>query len=196
MKAGIVTVSNDIRQTMNQGILEAMCAAPISYCRLLLYSTLWPFVFETIRVIFYFVFGWTIFGLHLPNANWAGGIIILCLTIPIFLMLGIISGSLLILVKRGDPINWFFSSVSGILAGTMFPISVFPSWLYVVSLCLPLTHSMEAMRLCLLRGVAVAGVKVHILSLVCFVTILLPLTVFINKICMDKARRQGSFAAF
>jgi len=122
-RVGLVNITNEIRQTMTQGTLEAMCATPVGYSRLLLCSSLWPFVFETFRVVVYLLMGLYLFGLHLNQANWLGAFLTLILTIPVFLMLGMISCSILILVKRGDPINWIFSSASALLAGTMFPVA-------------------------------------------------------------------------
>ncbi|UCG48664.1 MAG: ABC transporter permease [Phycisphaerales bacterium] len=194
LKAGLITITNDMRQIMNQGTLEAMCAAPVGYNWLLLYASLWPFVFETIRVISYFIIGMIIFGFRLPAANWAGALLTLALTIPIFLMLGIISCSILVLVKRGDPINWIFSSASSLLAGTMFPIAVLPGWLRVIALCLPLTHSLEAMRKCLLMGASAREVHVNLLALLLFTAALLPLTLLVNHACMTRAKKRGAFS--
>lgn len=196
LKTGLVAITNDMRQTMNQGILEAMCASPVAYPRLLLFMSLWPFAFETIRVAFYFLLGILVFGMRLPQANWIGSVIVLLLTLPSFLMLGIASSSLLILVKKGDPINWFFTSVSGILAGTMFPIAVLPGWLRVVALCLPLTHALEAMRRCLLAGATFGDIQDHLTALLLFLVVLFPATVVINRVCMARARRTGAFSTY
>jgi len=196
LKAGLVTITNDIRQTMNQGTLEAMCATPTDYTCLLLCSSLWQFVFETIRVACYFAIATFIFGMRLDNANWPAALLTLALTAPIFLMLGIISCSILVVVKRGDPISWVFSSLGAILAGTMFPVSVLPSWLQKVSFCLPLTHSLEATRCTLLTGASFADVVVNIQALVIFILILVPLTVVLNNVCMKWAKKKGAFATY
>jgi ABC-2 type transport system permease protein len=194
LKTGLVTITNDIRQIMNQGILEAMCAGPMGYKWLLLCTALWPFIFETIRITFYFFIAMTIFGMRFHSANWLGAAVTMIMTIPIFLMLGITSSSILILVKRGDPINWVFSSVSSLLAGTMFPIAVLPTWLRMVAFCLPLTHSLEAMRKCLLMGAPIRQVCNHLFALLLFVVVLLPVTAFVNNICLGRAKRQGAFS--
>ena len=194
LRTGLVTITNDIRQTMNQGTLEAMCATPISYMWLLLCSSLWQFIFETVRVTFYFVMAFMIFGMRLENANLSGAVVVLVLTAPVFLMLGIISCSILIVVKRGDPINWVFSSLGALLAGTMFPITVFPSWIRTIAYCLPLTHSLEGVRLCLLKGSDLTEVSTNVLSLLFFNILLLPTTIWINKVCMGRAKRQGAFS--
>lgn len=194
LKAGLVNITNDIRQIMDQGILEAICATPIKYTTLLLYSSLWQFTFETIRAISYFVIAIVIFGMRLNHVNWLGTIISLFLTILIFLMLGIISCSILIIVKRGDPINWILSGFSSLLAGTMFPIAVLPPLLQIAARCLPLTHSLEAIRKCLLAGADTKTVLVNILALLGFVILLMPLTILITNICMKLARKRGAFA--
>jgi ABC-2 type transport system permease protein len=194
LKAGLVTITNDIRQTMNQGVLEAMCASPTGYKWLILCTALWPFIFETIRITLYFLIGMIIFGMRFNGANWLCAAVTLILTIPIFLMLGMTSCSILVLVKRGDPINWIFSNASTLLAGTMFPIAVLPNWLRAIALCLPLTHSLEAMRKCLLTGASAQQVFHHLAALLLFIVVLFPITVLVSDICMKRAKRQGAFS--
>jgi len=194
LKTGLITITNDIRQIMNQGVLEAMCASPMSYRWLLFCASLWPFIFETIRVTFYFLVGMVIFRMRLDSANWLGAAATMIMTIPIFLMLGITSCSILILIKKGDPVNWIFSNVSSLLAGTMFPIAVLPYWLRAVAFCLPLTHSLEAMRKSLLTGASARQVQSHLLALLLFMVILLPVTILVNNVCMRRAKRRGAFS--
>ena len=196
LRAGLVDITNDIRQIMNQGTLEALCATPTGYSWLILCSSLWQFVFETIRVICYFVLAIYIFNMKLDNANWAVAILCMALTVPIFLMLGVISCSILVVVKKGDPVNWVFSSLGAILAGTMFPVSVFPGWLQKVSFCLPLTHSLEATRASLLAGADISQVSVNLWTLVIFIIILIPITLGVNGICMRYAKKIGAFPTY
>jgi len=194
LRAGLVSITNDIRQIMNQGTLEAMCAAPINYPWLVLCSSLWQFIFETIRVAFYFAIAVSIFGMRLTKANWPGAIFTLALTAPVFLMLGTISSSILVVVKKGDPINWSFSSLFSLLAGTMFPVSVLPSWLQTVALYLPLTHSLEAARRCLLAGAPLSQVSGNMWALFCFTVVLTPVTIFVSNKCMKVAKKRGAFS--
>jgi ABC-2 type transport system permease protein len=194
LKTGLITITNDLRQMMNQGVFEALCAGPVEHKWLLLCTTLWPFVFETVRVMFHFLLGILLFGLRLPHANWVGAGITLLMTVPVFLMLGIISSSILILIKKGDPINWIFSSVSGLLAGTMFPLAVLPPWLRGVAFCLPLTHALEALRRCLLTGASTWNVRRHLLALLVFVAVLLPITLVTSNLCIARAKKTGAFS--
>ncbi|MHC4758361.1 MAG: ABC transporter permease [Planctomycetota bacterium] len=194
LRAGLVTITNDIRQIMNQGTLEAMCATPTNYSWLILCSSLWQFVFETIRVVCYFAVAILIFGMNLDNANWPAAILSMAITAPVFLMLGMISCSILVVIKKGDPVSWVFSSLGAILAGTMFPVSVLPDWMQKVSFCLPLTHSLEAARQSLLARAGIGQISVSLWALVIFIIILIPLTIAVNGICMKSAKKRGSFS--
>lgn len=194
MKTGLVTVTNDLRQMMNQGVLEALCASPLEPKRLLLCTALWPFLFETLRVVLYFLLGIVLFGARFAAANWLGAGVTLLMAIPIFLMLGILSCSILIVVKKGDPVNWIFTSISGLLAGTMFPVAVLPRWLRMAAQCLPLTHALEALRRCLLTGSSLWDIRYHLLALLLFAVVLLPTTVVISDLCLARARSTGAFS--
>lgn len=194
LRAGLVTITNDIRQIMNQGTLEAMCATPTNYTWLILCSSLWQFVFETIRVVCYFAVAVLVFGMRLDNANWPAALIAMALTAPVFLMLGATSCSVLVVVKKGDPVNWIFSSLGAILAGMMFPVSVLPDWMQKISLCLPLTHSLEAARRSLLAGAGTGQISANLWALAMFIIILTPLTIVVNNICMKTAKKKGAFS--
>jgi len=196
LRAGLVTITNDIRQIMNQGTLEAMCATPTGYSWLILCSSLWQFVFETIRVACYFAGAILIFDMRLDNANWPAALLSMALTAPVFLMLGMISCSILVVVKKGDPVNWVVSSLGAILAGTMFPVSVLPDWMQKVSYCLPLTHSLEAARRSLLAGATVGQISANLWVLVTFIIILIPVTIATNSICMKNAKKKGAFSTY
>ena len=194
LRAGMVTITNDIRQIMNQGTLEAMCATPTGYAWLLLCSSLWQFSFETIRVACYFAVAILVFGMRLDGANWRGALLSMALTAPVFLMLGVISCSILVVVKKGDPVNWIFASLGAILAGTMFPVDVLPEWMQKISFCLPLTHSLEATRQSLLAGAGIAEISLHLWALLMFIIILTPVTAAVNSVCMRYARKVGAFS--
>jgi ABC-2 type transport system permease protein len=194
LRAGLVTITNDIRQIMNQGTLEAMCATPTSYNWLLLCSSLWQFVFESIRVACYFLVAMLVFGMKLDNANWPAALLTMVLTAPVFLMLGVISCSILVVVKKGDPVNWVCSSLGAILAGTMFPVSVLPDWMQKIAFCLPLTHSLEAARRSLLAGAGIKQISTNFLALAIFIVILTPVTIAVNRVCMKNAKKKGAFS--
>lgn len=193
LRAGLVTITNDIRQMMNQGTFEAVCAAPVKYMFLMIYSALWQFLFETVRISAYFALGFSLFNMRLQNPNILAAILTMLLTAVVFLLLGTISCSILIVIKRGDPINWIFSGIGALLAGTMFPISVLPGWLGRLAMFMPLTHSLEAIRKALLTSASVFDIANNLIALGGFIIFLLPMSFYINKVCMSFAKKCGAF---
>ena len=194
MKVGLITITSDIRQSMNLGTLEAVCVTPVNHFMLLLYSSIWQFIFESFRVLCFFLIGAFVFNADLHAANIPGAILIMMIIVPIFMMLGIISSSLIILLKRGDPIYWIFSSLGSILAGMLFPVDVMPEWLQVVSRFFPLTHALEAMRMLMLKGESIYDIRASVIVLLTFLLVLLPLTYLVNKVCVKLAKRNGAFS--
>ncbi len=100
----------------------------------------------------------------------------------------------MIVVKKGDPINWVFSSVGALLAGTMFTVDVLPEWMQKLSVLMPLTHSLEAVRMSLLSGAGIVEKKNVLFALTGFCVLLLPVSIFINRYCMKIAKKRGAFS--
>ena len=136
------------------------------------------------------------FGVNMGNANFAGALLILFLTIISFSSFGIISASFVMVLKRGDPISSIFTSVSGILGGLYYPVSVLPGWLQKLSYLLPVTYSLEGMRLALLQGYSLRELMPNIVALLLFSTIMLSLSIFIFGYAVKKAKIDGTLTQY
>ena len=128
--------------------------------------------------------------------NVFAALLILFLTVGIFSGLGIISASFIMIFKRGDPSNWVFGSVSSLMGGTFFPVTVFPTWLQKFSYLFPIFYSLRAMRLALLRGYSLGALAPDILVLAGFAVAIVPLSIYIFKIAVRQAKIDGSLATY
>ena len=136
------------------------------------------------------------FGVNMGNANLFAAMIILILTVICFSSLGIISASFIMIFKRGDPVNWVFGSVSALLGGVLYPITVLPGWLQIFSYLLPITYSLRGMRLALLQGYSLAALGLDILALLVFSVVLLPLGILCFRYAVKKAKMEGSLTQY
>jgi ABC-2 type transport system permease protein len=93
-----------------------------------------------------------------------------------FARLGIISTSYLLLYKRGNPARWLILGVSGLLGGTMYPVSVLPGPLQWLARLIPVTYSLEGMRQALLAGAGMVQLWPSVRALLLFSLVLLPLS--------------------
>ncbi len=187
--------SSTIREGQSTGTLEPLLVTKTSLPALLFASSVYPFIFTTVRVACYFVLG-IILGVNFAGANVFGGLIIMILTIVSFASLGIISASFVMVFKRGDPVSWVYSGISGLLGGVLYPVSILPGWLQKISWFFPLTYALRGMRKCLLHSARLADVAGDIGVLALFAIVLVPLSVLIFKLALRKAKADGTLAYY
>ncbi len=188
--------SANIRKEQLAGTLEAMLVTPTKLSTIIISISLWNFIFNSISIFIYLLFGACIFGLDLTGANYLGAAIILILTIFSFSSIGIISAAFIIVFKRGDPIAWVMSLISGLFGGVYFPIDVMPESLQLVSYFIPITYSLRALRHALLKGYSFRMLIPDIAVLLIFCIVLFPLSILVFKYSARKAKSAGSLAHY
>ncbi|MFQ6061745.1 MAG: ABC transporter permease, partial [Methanosarcinales archaeon] len=159
---GLGSFSDSIRREQMMGTLEAMLVTPTKISIIIIFSSLWNFIFTSIRVLIYLGIGVLLFKINISNENLFAALIILILTIICFSSIGIISASFIMVLKQGDPVNWIFSNVSGLIGGVYYPITVLPNWLQNFSYILPITYSLRGMRHALLQGYSMGALATDI----------------------------------
>jgi len=190
------TFTNTIRSGQMMGTLEAMLVTPTSLATILVSSSLWSFAFTSFHVLVYLLLGVLLFGVDMGNANVLAAVIIQVLTILAFSGIGILSASFTMVFKRGDPINFLMGSVSTLLGGVLYPVTVLPALLQPISYLLPLTYSLRAMRRAILLGDSVQSLVPDILALACFAALLLPLSFVAFRYAVRRAKIEGSLTQY
>jgi ABC-2 type transport system permease protein len=193
---GLSGFASSIRQAQMTGTLEAMLMSPTSVSTIVLCSSLWSYLMTSLRVLAYLAVGAVFLGVDLGRGNYLAALLILVLTIVTFSSLGIIAASFIMVLKRGDPVTWLFSTFSSLLGGVYYPVSILPPWLQRLSHLLPLTYSLRAMRLALLQGYPFSALVPDILVLAIFSFILLPLSLLAFRYAVHRAKVDGSLTHY
>ena len=178
------------------GTLEALLVTQTEIPTIVFSSSIYSFIWASLRVAVYLIMGAFIFGVNLGNANLAGAFIMLFLTIISFCSLGIISASFIMVLKKGDPVGWLFTGVSGLLGGLYYPISVLPDWLQTLSYLLPVTYALEGMRMAVLKGYSLTELLPNVLALLVFSIIMLPFSMLAFKFAVRKAKKDGTLTQY
>ncbi|MBI2471520.1 MAG: ABC transporter permease [Planctomycetes bacterium] len=189
-------LSKSIREGQMLGTLEAMLVTQTGISTIIISSSLYGFIFTSFKVAVYLLLGILVYGVDIGNANVVGAVIILLLTIISFNSLGIISASFVMVLKKGDPISWMITNVSGIVGGVYYPVSVLPLWLQKLSYLLPITYSMEGMRLSLLNGYSLKLLLPNIIGLTLFSLIMTPLSIAVFGYAVGKAKQDGTLTHY
>jgi len=189
------TFSDRIRDSQLTGTLEIILLSPTTLNRMLIYSSLWVYVFTTTRFILYLLLG-LLFGLDLHDANVPAAVAILMLSVVSFASVGIMSASVIMVLKQGEIIHTFLSVVSMFLGGVLFQNAVMPQWLQALSKLLPITHGLQGLRLALLKGVSTAELLPQFAVLALFATVLVPLALLSFWAAVRWTKVTGTLAQY
>ncbi|WP_372683853.1 ABC transporter permease [Desulfosarcina sp.] len=185
-----------IREGQMLGTLEAILVTPTSIPTIIFSSLIYGFFWATFEVAIYLLLGAVYFDVNLGQVNLTATLMVLFLTIISFIGLGILSASFIMVLKRGDPIGWLFTSVSGLIGGLYYPTTVLPEWLQTAAKFFPVTHSLEGMRLAILKGYTVSQLASTILILCGFSAVILPSSILVFQQAIKKAKRDGSLTHY
>ena len=195
-EVAMYSLSRSIRDAQITGTLEALLVTQTEIPTIIISSSLYSFLFTSLRVIAYLLLGSLFFGMDISHANFFTATVILVLTITSLSSFGIISASFVMVFKKGDPITWLFLSVSWFLGGVYYPVAVLPAWLLKLSYLLPITHSLEGMRMSLLQGSSLTALLPNVLALLAFTFVMLPLSVMVFRYAVNQAKRDGSLTQY
>lgn len=196
LSTGLNSFSARIRDEQVLGTLEAVLATPTRFSTYLLSSSIWSFLWASFQIVIYIVLGVLFFGLELKNPNYGAALLFLGLTVIAFSSLGILASSFILVMKRGNPVNWVFTSLSRLLGGVYYPVMILPTWLQKAAYFIPLTYSLEGMRLSLLMGKGIGDLQKELAALFIFTVSALVLGVVSARFAIWRARRDGTLGQY
>jgi len=185
-----------VRGAQVSGTLEALLVTPASIPTVLFGSSLYSLLFQVFRTALHLAVALAFFGLTLGRVNAPGFFAVGVLTVLCFLSVGILSASFILVYKTGNPFAWIFGTVSGLFGGVVFPVSLLPPWLRWISRLLPVTYALNGMRKSLLASATFAEILPDIAALAVFAAVLLPLGLFVFRLAVRKAKKDGTLAQF
>ncbi len=125
-RLGISTFTQNISREQTIGTLEVLLATPTRVPVLLAGSFVFPLVLTSIDMVLCLGVGLGVLGDGLRLIGVVYAVPFLLLTLASFCAFGIVGASLLVLIKRGDPLTAPLTKLTSILSGALFPVSTFP----------------------------------------------------------------------
>lgn len=184
-----------LRESQLTGTLEIVLLSKTSLMEVLLYSSLWFYLFTSIRFVLYLVVG-AMFKLDLGNANFLGAALILAISILSFIPFGIFTAAIIMLIKRGEGVNTLISGASLFFGGVLFPVSSMPEWMQFLSQLLPFTHALEGMRQAIQSGASIEGLSRYFIVLGAFAVVLTPLSLLAFALAVRRTRVTGTLGQY
>ncbi|MCW5959618.1 MAG: ABC transporter permease [Pyrinomonadaceae bacterium] len=197
---GFSSLANAIRQEQMQGTLESVLLTPISVPTVVVSSSAWAYVEATFNSFLYLFFGWLFF-----NVQYRGSFLLaflfLALTTLVLACLGILSASFTMAFKRGDPFAILLGAGTALFSGVFFPKEMLQESLgqtggKALSYINPSTHGLDGIRAVLIQGKGLSEVETPLITLIAFLVILLPFSLWVFGNAIKRAKREGSLIQY
>lgn len=178
--------------------VEDILASPIRLRVLMVSAHAWAIVLQLINVGVVVSIG-TAFGMRL-RVNIVLAALVFLFAACSSLGLGLMSSGISMVTRRPDPITWLLGILTSLASGTLFPVTVLPDLVRVVSWVLPNTYVLDLWRLATLRGADLSEspgfgnpdpVWLELLKLATIGTITLTIGIIVFKKGLRKAKKDG-----
>ena len=190
---GVHSFLQTVQEAQQTGTLEVLMTTPTSPPVLVFLSAMSAFAANIVALLFYLAAG-LLFGAPL-HLNLAASLPVFLLSVVIAISIGLFAAALQLAIQKGSAVVWALGSV-WFLTGTMFPVQTLPQPLRNVAQLIPITHSLEGMRLALLEGVPLRGVGHELLILATFAIVLVPSSLAFFSWTLRRARIEGTLSFY
>jgi ABC-2 type transport system permease protein len=188
--------SDSIRQAQVTGCLEAMLSSQTDSLTIVLMSSLYGLISGTVQLLIILAVGASFAGVDFSHINVVATILVFAVSVLSFVAIGVLSAAAILWLKKGDPFSWFLIGTGTMLGGAYFPVNLLPGWLQKISFFIPFTHSLEALRLTMLRDYSVEKVAEPLLILTLMAAILLPLSLVLFAVVVRQGRKDGTLMQY
>jgi ABC-2 type transport system permease protein len=196
LRASVTTAAANARRDQLEGTLETLAAQPVSPLALALGWSALPVgqavLDGVVTALVAIPLGFTGF-----SPDWLSVVVVLAVAILAFLAIGFAGAGLVLAFQQGVGAMGFVIAGLALTSGAVFPVSVLPAPLRVVSDISPLTYALRAMRGALLESRSLPdllGGSLGMLLLEC--AVLLPLSTLLLVGALRFARARGTLARF
>lgn len=197
---GFSALANAIRQEQVQGTLESVLLTPINVPTVIVSSSAWAYVDATFNSFLYLFFGWLFFNVQY-RGSYLLALAFLILTTLVLASLGILSASFAMVFKRGDPFAILLGASTALFSGVFYPKEMLQQTLgetggKAISYINPSTHGLDGIRGVLIEGKTFSEVETPFFTLLVFLAVLLPFSLWVFGRAIKRAKREGSLIQY
>ncbi len=153
------------------------------------------FLERTLYLVFYLGLGLWLFRVPL-HLNLLGCLVVFLLSLAVAVALGIAAAALQIRLQKGSAVVWLFSSLAWLLTGMTFPVAALPPWLQKLAALIPVTHSLDGLRMAMVKGASWSDLAAPLVALFVFAALLLPLSLWLFARALRRARIEGTLSFY
>jgi ABC-2 type transport system permease protein len=175
-----------------EGTIEYTFMAPLSRPVHLLGMGLFAVGYGLVRAGLVFGVIAAMFGLHMPNANFASALLIVAVASVSFIGIGMMTAVLpLISPEKGTQFGFIGQGLMLVVSGVYYPVSVLPQWMQWLATISPASYALRGIRHAILDGAGVTALWGDIWPLLVIGVVAVPLGIEIFRRGEIYAKRHG-----
>src|SRR5881392_1634328 len=163
-----------------EGTIEYTFMAPLSRPVHLFGMGLFAVAYGVVRAGLLFGVVATLFGLSLPQADFASALVVLAIASISFLGIGMMTAVLpLISPEKGTQLGFVAQGVMLVVSGVYYPVSVLPEWMQAIAKISPATYALRGCRAAILDGAGLTSLWADIWPLLVIGAVSVPLGLWV-----------------
>ncbi len=186
------STGNSLQTERWMGTIDVLFLTPASRLTMLLANGLSSLVEGAWWIVAIFLLNWFIFGIQLTVTSWPAVAITLVSTMIALVAVGVFFASFFILSRAADQMASSLQAPIRFFSGVAFPVAALPQALQFVSLVIPVTFAISALRATLLSGGGIVDILNQLLPLYLFTAVFLFVGYFLLRIVEKRAKKDGS----
>ncbi|MEM2913267.1 MAG: ABC transporter permease [Candidatus Bathyarchaeia archaeon] len=195
----VQSINESIRDEQWNGTMETILSTATDFKIFLLGEVCFSFIVSSALLLMSLFVGVMLGArVYVTPASILSVIVLTILLIASHMDIGILSTGVIMKIKQGNPVTWAFSWLSQLVSGVFYPLRLLPWFLEWIGRIFPLTYSLDGIRLCLQSGKDLTSPEIlsNVISLLIFIIIATPISIYIFKKGYDAARRDGSLGQY
>ncbi len=180
-----------LKTEMDSGVLESNWMTPVPRPLLLVGQTITNLGITTLNCILVFVLAWLLFGFSISGNFLAAALTLIPMLVALY-GFGFAFAALVLLIRESNTLIDVSDFVISTFSGSRFPVTVLPRFLLPISLAIPLTYGLDAVRGFLLNGTTLLPIGTELIILCVFMLVMLPLGYGVFKLVERRCRVQGT----
>lgn len=195
----VQSINESIRDEQWNGTMETILSTATDFKIFLLGEVCFSFIVSSALLLMSLFVGVMLGAkIYATPSSILSVIVLTILLIASHMDIGILSTGVIMKIKQGNPVTWAFSWLSQLVSGVFYPLRLLPWYLEWIGRIFPLTYSLDGIRLCLQSGKDLTSPEIlsDIVSLLIFIIIATPISIYIFKKGYDAARRDGSLGQY
>jgi ABC-2 type transport system permease protein len=175
-----------------EGTIEYTFMAPLSRPVHLTGMGLFAVVYGLVQSVLLFAVVASFFDLSMPEANFAGALVVLAVASISFVGIGMMTSVLpLISPEKGTQLGFIAQGVLLVVSGVYYPVSVLPGWMQALATISPATYALEGTRDAILEGAGLAELWRQLWPLLVIGAVSIPLGLQVFRLGERHAKRHG-----